>query len=236
LTTAAILQKLAAVRSYLTAASSSLGQAIVSIDDLAKLLSADLTKHARCGALHAANGQTGIQAFVANTSYYDCVHPVWYAVNTDGVGVRALASEADPTVLTAAKGAGVRVWPTVAADPGVPAIVRAMMSDAAKRAAHIALLVKLVAAKDYVGLDLDYEHLSQLGDKALFTAFAYEATAAFHAVGKKLSVCVQGLSHPVAENWADYLALAGIVDAIHVMAYDYHPGWQNHAGPVSPTG
>lgn len=194
-------------------------------------------RHNRCGWIAAAD-VAGYAAFAVNASYYDAIHPVWYRVARDGVGIEALAHADDPGVIQAAAGAGVLLWPLVAAvDSGMDGPIRAMLSTASQRASHVRALVALATAKGYAGVDIDYEHLKQPGDQALYTAFAAELGAAMTAAGHQVSLCLSALSRPVAANSADYYALGlGPAHVLHLMGYDYHGVSSPHAGPVSPTG
>src|SRR5262245_66661780 len=45
-------------------------------------------RHARCGWIGPGDS-SGVQTFVANATYFDVVHPAWYAINSDGITVRA---------------------------------------------------------------------------------------------------------------------------------------------------
>lgn len=192
-------------------------------------------RHARCGWI-GADDTNGYATFAAHADFFDVVHPDWYALADDGVALRTLTGAEDATVLTAAAAHHVQVIPMIAgADPGVETILRAMMSDASKRAAHIENLVALAKSKGWSGLDLDYEHLWEASDRPLFTQFIREASAAMHAAGKTLSIAVPALADAGGANAWDYAALAELLDTLHVMGYDYH-SIGTHAGPTAPLG
>jgi len=192
-------------------------------------------RHARCGWL-GADDTAGYAAFAANADYYDAVHPDWYALGADGVSLRAMTGADDPTVLSAAQARGVQLIPMIdGAESGDEVLLRAMMSDPTKRAAHVQALVALATSKRYAGLDLDYEHLWQAGDRPLFTQLVTETAAAMHAVGKQLSIPVPALADGADTNAWDYGALAPLLDTVHVMGYDYH-SIGTHAGPTAPLG
>ncbi len=187
--------------------------------------------HRRCGWAFT-NEQYEVADFVQNAAWFDAIHPVWFAMNQDGVSIRTIAGVDDAQVLAAAKANHVQVWPLVASVENA-AFTRAMLYDPANRAAHIKNLVDTAVTRGYVGLDLDYEHLWNAADHAPLMAFVAEFATAMHAAGKKASFAVPPLdgASPV---W-DYTVLATNLDESHIMGYDLHTVG-THAGPTAPLG
>jgi spore germination protein YaaH len=198
----------------------------------------DANAHARCGWL-GADDTAGYAAFAAHASFFDVVHPDWYKLDpNDLVSVDALTGEGDRTVLDAAVANGVAVWPLVAGvdyDPqGVP-YVRTMLSDPAKIAAHVKDLVGLAVAKGYPGLDIDYEHLWLASDRAPYESFIAQLSSAMHAAGKLVSIALPPLSDDAAGSAWKFADLAGPLDVLHIMGYDFHT-IGTHSGPLAPLG
>ena len=191
-------------------------------------------RHARCGWIGPGESW-GVATFVANATYFDVVHPSWYAINSDGITLRAIAGADDAQVLAAAAANNVRVWPLVAGVDN-PTYVRTMMNDATTKAAHVQALVALAMQHNYAGLDIDYEGLWTASDRAPYSAFLQDLAAAMHAAGKQLSIAGPALTSNVANNAWEYPVISAPLDAIHLMGYDYHWLGGDHVGPVAPLG
>ncbi|MBI5479309.1 MAG: hypothetical protein HY906_10660 [Deltaproteobacteria bacterium] len=188
--------------------------------------------HARCGWIGAGD-TAGYAAFAARPSFYDVIHPDWYALGTDSVSVRRLTGADDSTVLAAAAASQVQVWPLVAGVDDVT-LVRTLINDPALRSQHVANLVDLAVSKGYAGLDMDYEHLWDAADKAPFAAFVHELSVAMHAAGKRLSAAVPAL-WTSSSSW-DMASLSQSLDVLHLMGYDFHGIGSPHGGPTAPLG
>jgi spore germination protein YaaH len=188
-------------------------------------------RHARCGWIEYGN-TAGYDDFAANATYFDVIHPDWYALNPDGVTLKAYAGADDSRVVMAARTNHVQIIPLIASVTSAT-YTETMMNSASNRAAHIAALVKLAVDHGYDGVDIDYEHLPE-ADRAAFTQFMTELAAAMHARGKLVSAAVYGEPHD--SSVYDYAALAKVCDQLHIMGYDYHWIGGGHAGPVAPLG
>jgi len=190
--------------------------------------------HARCGWI--APGETwGVQSFMANASYFDVVHPDWYELNADGITLRAYADADMPQVLQTAAANNVRVWPLIAG-VGTPDYIRTMMNSPTTMTAHIQALVNLAVQHSYAGLDIDYEGIWTSTDRAPYTNFLQQLTAAMHAQGKLVSIAGPALTSNVNNNAWEYPIISNSLDAIHMMGYDYHGLGSDHVGPVAPLG
>ena len=187
--------------------------------------------HHRCGWIFTIDSAAA-QTFIQNAAYYDAIHPDWFALQSDSVGIRNLKDVDNAAVLAAAKANHVAVIPLVTSVESVD-WTRAMISDPGKRAAHVAELVKLAQSHNYDGLDLDYEHLWNPSDKAPLLAFIQQFAAAMHAVNKSASMAVPALDGP-SSVW-DYAATSAALDDVHMMGYDFHT-IGTHAGPTAPLG
>ena len=138
---------------------------------------------------------------------------------------------------------GARVWLSMVNDrasvAGQPVqkdadAVGAMLSDPAKRKAHIDAIVRLAKSLDAHGVDLDYENLPT-SSKGRFTDFVRELSADLRVAGLALSVTVQPKS---GENSArgpgamDWPALCRIADRVQPMFYNEHNA-STDPGPVA---
>jgi Glycosyl hydrolases family 18 len=189
--------------------------------------------HTHCGWI--GGGDTvGEADFVANAAQFDTIHPKWWALADDGQSIRVAGHPDLATVVNAARANHVRLQPMVDGEGGD--LIRTMINDPARRAAHAAALAKLAVDHGYDGLDLDYEHLNTIDDRAGFTAFVTQVAAAMHAAGKELSLAVPAIAVEHNNNGYSYETLAGIVDTLHVMTYDFHYIVNSHLGPIAPLG
>jgi spore germination protein YaaH len=188
--------------------------------------------HTHCGWI--GGGDTvGEAAFVANAAQFDTIHPKWWALADDGSSIRVAGNPDLATVVNAARANHVRLQPLVDGEGGD--LIRVMLNDPTKRAAHAAALVKLAVDHGYDGLDLDYEHLNTIADRAPYTDFVTQVAAGLHAAGKELSLAVPAIAVEHNNNAYSYETLAGIVDTLHVMTYDFH-AISTHLGPIAPLG
>jgi spore germination protein YaaH len=189
--------------------------------------------HARCGWI-GPNDPTGNATFIANATWYDAVHPSWYAINSDHVTVRKIAGAEDPQVIAAARASQVKLIPLVAGIDDVNQ-VRGMFNDPTNLAAHVQVLVDLATQQNWDGLDVDYEHLWSAADRPGYQAFLTQLVAAMHAVGKEVSIAVPAIESPNPNNAWDYDWLAQNLDELHIMGYDFH-SLGTHSGPLAPLG
>jgi chitinase len=219
--------------------------------------------HRFCGWLHGddddpAATEQGYGTFVAHADDFDAVHPTWWRVSSPtsfvnhGEGrTEPFAAFHDPRVLahTTPGGGRTRLVPMIGASARPDYVyVHRMINDPELRRLHVEALVALATENGYDGLDLDYEHIdpahlgADLGpgrtaesERRAYAEFVAVAARAMHAVGKTLSVAVPIVADEDDPVY-DYDAISREVDAVHVMAYDYHYEGGPHAGPLAPLG
>lgn len=120
----------------------------------------------------------------------------------------------------------------------------AILQDENDRRRHIEALVAFVLDGDYAGIDIDYEQFAFADDpaswvdtKPAWVAFITELTEALHAEGRTVSVSVPPV-YVFADTgdlgyWVyDHGTIAGIVDHLRIMAYDFST---SSAGPIAPV-
>jgi chitinase len=219
--------------------------------------------HRFCGWLHGSADDPAFTdqaygTFAAHAEEFDAVHPAWWRVDSptsfanhrDG---RDAPFEGfhDPRVLsrTTPGGGRTRLIPMIGASNRPDYLyVHGMINDPELCRRHVEALVALATQNPYDGLDLDYEHIDPVhlgadlgpGQTAATEMLAYSefvalAARAMHAAGKTLSVAVPVVADE-DDVVFDYDAISREVDAVHVMAYDYHYEGGTHVGPISPLG
>ncbi len=171
--------------------------------------------------------------------------PFWFATaGIDSIGPDANVSAAGSArVVDAARVAGVAVVPSIR-DAMPAGGMAAVLADPTTRTRHVDALVGFATAGSYTGLDLDYEQFAFADPRetwaatsASWIAFLRELAGRLHADGRTLTVSVppiyDGGRTPESGYWVyDYAAMAGIVDRIRIMAYDYSPSEPGGIAPI----
>lgn len=108
-----------------------------------------------------------------------------------------------------------------------PARARATIDD----------LLRKCTVIGYGGIDLDYEHVPpELRDA--YAAFIRELSGKLHDAGKRLSICVHGMTvgdhgRPAAFAFYDPKAIAESCDEVRPMCYDYYFAPHGLTGPTT---
>jgi spore germination protein YaaH len=195
-------------------------------------------RHHRCGWLFRGD-DVGKATFLANTDYFDVIHPTgWVLDPTDAFTAKPLTGAPDPEVMAAAKAHHVPVWPMIASgdSPEGIAAEKKMWSDPTLVSKHVASIVDVVTSGGFEGIDVDYEHMDDT-DGPAYVAFLVALAKAMHAAGKQVSVASEALwTTPKGETPWDYPTFSTHLDAIHLMAYDFHHPCCTHVGQVAPLG
>jgi spore germination protein YaaH len=116
-----------------------------------------------------------------------------------------------------------------------PDLVDALISDPARRAAHVADIVALAEQTD--GVEIDYEAM-WYKNRDHYTQFIKDLAAQLHAKGKTLSVVVEPKTSDVKKNRegaVDWAAVGQYADSVKIMAYLYHYP-SGKPGPLAPAG
>lgn len=196
------------------------------------------------GALPYWNVGAGSAKILADKGNFNAVSPWMYGIDESGGMVSLLpptkVASADDA-LSKLRRADIDLVPTISnTRDGVwdyPTII-AILRDPARRAEHIAKIVKLARQQNYSGIDIDYENFLA-GDREVFTAFVTELARALHRAGKTLSVDVfakaSDQGYDQRNRAQDYRALGRAADTVRLMAYDWH--WNSsEPGPIAPIG
>lgn len=169
------------------------------------------------------------ESFEANKDIIDEISPFWYS--TDGSG-RIYGTRDDELVRIAHEN-NILIIPTIHNVADFSAVV-ALLSNPQRRSFHIQNIVDEVLARNYDGIDIDYEALdSSLREE--FSAFIKELGEALHAHGKMLTVAVHAKDSDYGGlgGYQDWQVIGQYADRLRIMTYDYH--WRGGGpGPVAP--
>lgn len=158
------------------------------------------------------------------------VYPTYFSCETPGGGIVG----ADvPAITAAARALHKTVMPRFNCQEG--ATVHTLLAEPAARARTLAGLVRIARDPSYQGLSLDLEN-DGAADREALSTFVAALAQRLHAMGKKLTVVVDGvtgedLGHATA--FYDDRALSAAADSVFVLAWGAH--WEGSApGPIAP--
>ncbi|HEX3692118.1 MAG TPA: glycosyl hydrolase family 18 protein [Solirubrobacteraceae bacterium] len=162
---------------------------------------------------------------VAYPTYFEC----------SGEGSQVLGQD-DPRLSEWIAAHGAALMPRYTCQEGLQ--VHRLLFDRSLRPHLLRQLVAIVQQHPlYSGLSLDLEN-DGAEDRALLTSFVAELAARLHALGRRLSVVVDGVTHEDARlstAFYDERALGTLADEVFVMAWGVH--WEGSApGPIAPLG
>ena len=192
------------------------------------------------GAANASGG--GVRAFVlagAPDSFADLqvhvasisvAYPTYFQCASSGSRVMS-SEEADLNEYAAAH--GVALMPRYTCQAG--AQVHRLLADRSLRAHLLSQLLALGARTPYRGLCLDLEN-DLAADRTPMSTFVAALARGLHALGKRLTVVVDGVTHesPLASTgFYDDAEIAALADEVFVLAWGVH--WEHSApGPIAP--
>ena len=141
--------------------------------------------------------------------------------------------------------AGLQVIPTMT-DGTAKLVLSEYLSNAATRTTIVNTIVDLVIKNNFDGIDLDYEGFAFVDGNTTWSktaprwvALVKELSVALHAKNKLLSVSTPYLYDPKEKQkgyfvyaWAD---IAGSIDRLRIMTYDYSVAKPGPMGPLSWT-
>lgn len=157
-------------------------------------------------------------------TYFDCAVPSGRVTGADV-----------PEDTAYARAQGIAVMPRFNCQDG--ATVHAVLSEPALRAATLTRLGAIARNPSFQGLNVDFEN-DGAGDRHALTSFVSALAARLHAMHKKLSVVVVGVSEDDprrSTGFYDDRALAALADSVFVLAWGAH--WEGSApGPIAPLG
>ncbi len=168
-------------------------------------------------------------SFEANKDIIDEISPFWYATDSSG---RLYGTRNDELVRIAHEN-NILIIPTIH-NISDPSSVVTVLTNPQRRARHIQNIVDEVLARNYDGIDIDYESLdSSLREE--YSAFIKELAEALHAQGKMLTVAAHAKDKDYGGlgGYQDWAEIGQFVDRLRIMTYDY--SWRGSGpGPVAP--
>lgn len=162
------------------------------------------------------------QVSVVYPTYYECAPSSGRVVGQDS-----------PQIDRFARAEHIALLPRFTCQDG--ATVHRMLTDPVLRAATLATLARLAARRAFGGLCVDLEN-DGADDRAALTSFVAALASELHALRKRLTVVVDGVSEELPGSstyFYDERALAAAADTVFVLAWGAH--WEGSAaGPLAP--
>jgi spore germination protein len=168
-------------------------------------------------------------SFDANKDILDEISPFWYSTNANG---QLYGNRNDELVVLAHEN-NILVLPSIH-NIGNYEIIVNIISDPQQRSRHVQNIIDEVLARNYDGIDIDYESLDA-SVRPAYSAFIKELGEALHVHGKILSVAVHAKDRDYGGlgGFQDWTVIGQYADRVRIMTYDYH--WRGGGpGPVAP--
>lgn len=168
-------------------------------------------------------------SFEVNKDILDEISPFWYSTNANG---QLYGNRNDELVVLAHEN-NILVIPSIHNIANYDIVVN-ILTDPQRRSRHIQYIVDEVLARNYDGIDIDYESLDS-SVRPSFSAFIIELSEALHAHEKLLTIAVHAKDHDYGGlgGFQDWSVIGQYTDRVRIMTYDYH--WRGGGpGPVAP--
>ncbi len=168
----------------------------------------------------------GIKDASRHLDSFTVLHPFSYSVDASGKpkDLADMGKSAWQRLMRSAKADGVSVIPTLMWSD--TSTIHAVLSDAARRAAHVKAIAELVKKGKYDGIDIDYEG-KLAKTRPYYSAFLKELKGALN--GKTLSCTIEARTPPESlytvipknlEYANDYAEINKYCDIVNLMTYD----------------
>lgn len=168
-------------------------------------------------------------SFDVNKDMFDEISPFWYSTDASG----SLYGNRNDELVVLAHENNILVLPSIHNISNYEGVV-GILTNPQLRSRHVQNIVDEVLARNYDGIDIDYESLD-VSLREPFSAFITELAAALHTHGKLLSVAVHGKDQDYGGlgGFQDWKTIGQHADRLRIMTYDYH--WRGGGpGPVAP--
>jgi spore germination protein YaaH len=186
--------------------------------------------HARVQAYLLSSSPDSLRDLRAHARSIGVLYPTYFDCSVPGGGVTG-ADVAEDTEYARAQ--GIVVMPRFNCQDG--ATVHQILTQPALRAATLTRLEAIARNSSFQGLNLDLEN-DGASDRQALTSFVTTLAARLHALHKKLSVVVVGVSKDDPKRstgFFDDRALGAVADSVFVLAWGAH--WEGSApGPIAP--
>ncbi len=189
-----------------------------------------------------AQGAAKVQAFLlasapdsfadlqAHAASIETVYPTYYECEP---GSGSIEGHDEPAIDAFAQAHRIPLLPRFNCQDGPT--VHAILSEPALRGQTLARLVALARNPAYAGLSLDLEN-DGAADRAALSSFVATLAGRLHAMHRKLTVVVDGVSQEEPRHATylyDYAALSAAADHVFVLGWGAH--WEGSApGPIAP--
>ena len=202
--------------------------------------------------------KTSLPSAILNADLISQVYPFWYTLR-DQNKIADLYTPANPstpmsTPLQSMQAAGFKILPTItdgtAVDPKTgkssQLVLSNLLANPTSRANIVSAIVNLVMQNNFDGIDLDFENFAYVDSistwpttQTRWVQFLSDLSTALHAQGKLLSITTPPLFDPASGKKGYYLyawsQVAGFIDQLHIMAYDYSTSSPGPIGPLQWT-
>jgi spore germination protein YaaH len=166
----------------------------------------------------------------AHAASIEVLYPTYYECEP---GNGRIEGHDEPTIDAYASAHRIPLLPRFNCQDGLT--VHLILSEPTLRAQTLAGLLALAANPAYAGLSLDLENAGA-EDRAALSSFVAELATRLHAMHRKLTVVVDGLTGEEPRHATylyDYRALSAAADHIFVLGWGAH--WEGSAaGPLAP--
>jgi spore germination protein len=194
------------------------------------------------GATGIAQGAAGVQAFLltsapdsftdlqAHAGSIDVAYPTYFECEP---GSGQITGQDTPAIDAYAVARHLPLLPRFSCQDGPT--VHQILTEPALRAQTLAGLVARARNSAYAGLSLDLEN-DGAADRSALTAFVTTLAGRLHALHRKLTVVVDGVTHDnprASTGFYDDRALSAVANNVFVLAWGAH--WAGSVpGPVAP--
>jgi spore germination protein YaaH/5-hydroxyisourate hydrolase-like protein (transthyretin family) len=196
--------------------------------------------------------KTALPDVLNNADLIKEVMPFWYTLKYNGKTkapeILDLYAPANPSVpisepLTALRNANLQIIPTIT-DGTSMGVLAGLLKNPTSRTQVVNVIMNLVRTNNYDGIDIDFEGFAFVDKNTtwtatapLWTAFIKELSVALRAEDKLLSVSTPYVLNPADKQKGYYVyawaAIAGSIDKLRIMTYDYSPAKVGPQGPIT---
>lgn len=177
------------------------------------------------------NQAKGLSSVKNNPEIFNEISPFWYDVTKSGE-LKVLKNSEDYNLISYAQNEKLTITPLISNEFN-SRIISTIVNNPTLMQSHIQNIVNKVTAKNYTGIDLDYENVLP-ADQEAFTIFVQKLAKALHQKNKLLYVTLAPKTNATEHLGQDYKTIGKAADKVRIMAYDY--SWATSSpGPIAPV-
>jgi spore germination protein YaaH len=202
--------------------------------------------------------KTSLPSAILNADLISQVYPFWYTLRDQNT-IADLYTPANPSVpmatpLQSLQAAGFKILPTITDGTAVDSktgkvsqmVLSNLLANPTSRSNIVNAILNLVMKNNFDGIDLDFENFAFVDPistwpttQGRWVQFLTDLSAALHAQGKLLSITTPPSFDPTSGKKGYYQyawpQVAGVIDQLHIMAYDYSTSSPGPIGPLQWT-